>query len=191
MLVRSVERPFVLGSTRKSVSPRSVFAATTRRSAACPSTTNVFRPLRRKPFACRVAASAIFSGPCFGPSSTATAATISPRAIRGRCSSCCALEPAWRSAVAARTAGPEKGEGGRGRGQQGGREEGGGCQRPPQLLHDDARLDVTQADAAERLRHEHARPAHLGELSPELTRVAERVLGIAQGAGMRHGSVLG
>src|SRR5579871_2943426 len=115
--VRSVATPFVLGSTRNSVSPSrspaepAVRAATIRRSATWPSTTNAFEPFSRKPLPDRAASSFVCSGRCFVPSSTASAASNSPAEIFGKCSDFCAALPPRESAEAASTAVERNGDG--------------------------------------------------------------------------------
>ena len=79
----STSRPFDPFSTANRVRPSSVWAATKVTSAEAPCTTNCLRPVRLKPLPERSARISIASGRCFGPSSSASAATVSPLMIPG------------------------------------------------------------------------------------------------------------
>ncbi len=79
----STSRPLASFSTANRVRPSSVCAATRVTSAEAPCTTNCLRPLSEKPLPDRSARISIASGRCFGPSSSARAATVSPLMIPG------------------------------------------------------------------------------------------------------------
>ena len=79
----STSRPAAPFSTANRVSPSSLSAATRVTSADAPCTTNCLRPERLKPLPERSARISIASGRCFGPSSTASAATVSPERMPG------------------------------------------------------------------------------------------------------------
>ena len=100
MLFWVVVNPALLAAISNRVSPPSVRARTSTRSARPPSTTNAFCPFSWKPVPSAVATSCVLSGANFACSSIASAYMDCPLAI-----ACIArVAPACRKAVAAMTA---------------------------------------------------------------------------------------
>ena len=158
--VRSVATPFVLGSTRNSVSPSrspaapALRAATIRRSAVWPSTTKALSPESLKPLPERTACSLVMQRAMFWRLRRSPARpAASHRDIFGRYCDFCASLPPRDSADAAST-----------RCRQIRRRHQGAAD----LLHHDAGLDAAEPAAAERFRHQQAGKSHLGKGLPQL-----------------------